>query len=207
MRLQTTAPYTYLLSRLRQGRHDGVAQIFNLLYRRITFGTVREFPRPVGIGQTSGGLQTRDTADWKSALQGCRNHVVHPAGSSVGGRTPHGVRTSCSPSPRPSPLGRGRILRRGWGARTFRRGPRSCSANNPTSEPMERASEFEPGADCCSLSPRERVRVRGKATPALERCPETGLCDASDNDSCKVQPKRPNDRPRIFVWQSQAAMR
>ena len=34
----------HLLSRLRHGRHDGVAQIFNLLYRRIAFGKPRELP-------------------------------------------------------------------------------------------------------------------------------------------------------------------
>src|SRR3989442_2681589 len=67
-------------------------------------------------------------------------------------------RASPSPSPRPSPSGRGRILR--WlsaqpGAVPARRTPRTT----------------EPGADC-SLSPWERVRVKGIGLP-FDTAPRT----------------------------------
>jgi len=50
-----------------------VAQIFNLLYRRIAFGK----PSTILMGlafSTSCGLQIRDTADCKSALQPIAPH-------------------------------------------------------------------------------------------------------------------------------------
>src|SRR5437899_7405261 len=54
-------------------------------------------------------------------------------------------RRDCSPSPQPSPLGRGRIARRAFA--------------NP-----ERVDSSQRGV-WCSLSRRERARVRGKETP------------------------------------------
>ena len=49
-------------------REQEVAQIFNLLYRRILFGQAWELPGAPGL-RTTGGLQIRDTADYKSALR------------------------------------------------------------------------------------------------------------------------------------------
>src|SRR5262249_22153746 len=53
------------------------------------------------------------------------------------------------PSPRPSPLGRGRII--------------PASVEIPATGFARAASENQKAFDCCSLSPRERVRVRGKS--------------------------------------------
>ena len=55
--------------------------------------------------------------------------------------------TSAFPSPRPSPLGRGRIVR--------------CLSGKPSAVSARQTSgAIRPGAEC-SLSPWERVRVRG----------------------------------------------
>ncbi len=79
--------------------------------------------------------------------------------------------TSRSPSPRPSPLGRGRGMRTCAVVCT-------CVARSPRHlDPLEgRLSAFAPCAfdqstalACCSLSPRERVRVRGKRADARQR--------------------------------------
>ena len=53
-------------------RYPLVAQVSNLPYRRLPVG------RPSGIRQ-AGGLKTRDTADWKSALQGVQNSELDAA--------------------------------------------------------------------------------------------------------------------------------
>src|SRR5947207_661293 len=58
------------------------------------------------------------------------------------------------PSPRPSPQRRGRTVRRLF--------------EKPTTGFVERASEKRSTPDCYSLSPRERVRVRGNAMSILK---------------------------------------
>ena len=50
----------------RQAKALGVAQISNLLYRRFLIGKLSE---PLLTMHTASGLETRDTADWKSALR------------------------------------------------------------------------------------------------------------------------------------------
>jgi hypothetical protein len=51
-----------------RGTECFVAQICNLLYRRIAFGRPLTFPTPSPM-TAAGGLQIRDTADYKSALR------------------------------------------------------------------------------------------------------------------------------------------
>ncbi len=57
-----------------------VAQISNLLYRRLPVGKASGFRTGAGMGSNSRRLETCDTADWKSALQGS---VAHPTVPSV----------------------------------------------------------------------------------------------------------------------------
>jgi hypothetical protein len=55
-----------------------VAQIFNLLYRRFVIGKARLLPT-LAILPTIRGLQTRDTADCKSALRArTETRQTHP---------------------------------------------------------------------------------------------------------------------------------
>src|SRR6266511_6443530 len=61
-----------------------------------------------------------------------------------------------SPSPRPSPLGRGRIIRR-FSINRSRRFTESLATTHEA-------------CDCCSLSPWERVRVRGNSALLIGRC-------------------------------------
>jgi hypothetical protein len=51
-----------------RGAEFFVAQICNLLYRRIAFGRPLAFPTPTPIA-AAGGLQIRDTAEFNSALR------------------------------------------------------------------------------------------------------------------------------------------
>src|SRR5215831_16807036 len=62
----------------------GVAQIFNLPYRRIAFGRAGVI-RTMPMLQGHCGLQVRDTADSKSALR-CRS-LTQPAAIPLGART------------------------------------------------------------------------------------------------------------------------
>src|SRR6266496_1634768 len=74
-------------------------------------------------------------------------------------RTTHrtaGWAAFCSPSPRPSPLGRGRIVRR-------------LSAI-PVTEFAKPVCAKHKAGGCCSLSPRERVRVRGNDGSTAAGC-------------------------------------
>ena len=64
------------------------------------------------------------------------------------------ISTRTSPSPLPSPLGRGRIVSR------RRREPATGFAKG--------ACEQAKGTNCYSLSPRERVRVRGNGMSKLQ---------------------------------------
>src|SRR6516225_7548472 len=58
----------WTLPPLRRAAQGVVAQIFNLLYRRIVFG--RAWPLLMRVGAwTPGGLQVRDTAECNSALR------------------------------------------------------------------------------------------------------------------------------------------
>jgi hypothetical protein len=54
---------------------SNVAQIFNLLYRRIAFGSASLRPEPFEFSKPS-GLKIRDTADCKSALQPRRDAAL-----------------------------------------------------------------------------------------------------------------------------------
>ena len=65
---------------------------------------------------------------------------------------------SRSPSPRPSPLGRGRIIRRHSRKRAIE------FFENRMTGFAGRASEKQGTCVCCSLSPREWVRVRENKT-------------------------------------------
>jgi hypothetical protein len=53
--------------RFTTGRR-AVAQIFNLLNRRIAFGGTQQCPTPAELA-AAGGLKIRDTAEYNSALQ------------------------------------------------------------------------------------------------------------------------------------------
>jgi hypothetical protein len=46
-----------------------VAQVFNLLYRRFPIGGLFGDSKRLWIYQSTGGLETRDTAGWKPALR------------------------------------------------------------------------------------------------------------------------------------------
>jgi hypothetical protein len=74
--------------------------------------------------------------------------------------TSGGVREyACAfPSPRPSPVGRGRIARRvvRFRASSVRR----SFAERIVAEKLSRATEYSATLHLCSLSQRERVRVR-----------------------------------------------
>ena len=70
-----------LLIRRWVGRQTTVAQIVNLLYRRLGVGRRRNPPNRVPLGETR-RLPTCDTADCQSALLGCHPFGVgHPAES------------------------------------------------------------------------------------------------------------------------------
>ena len=89
--------------------------------------------------------------------------------SSVTKRTCRVMPASCSPSPRPSPLGRGRVL--GY-----------LSANATAVIAIFGIERLEPPARC-SRSPWERVRVRGIRLPIQTRIPRlagiVALCQSS----------------------------
>lgn len=63
------------------------------------------------------------------------------------------VRIAAFPSPRPSPSGKGRIV--------------ADLAANLAADYVGKLFEFLDVAACCSLSPRERVRVRGNGMLTL----------------------------------------
>src|SRR2546427_13170359 len=67
-----------------------------------------------------------------------------------------GMGTLSSPSPLPSPLGRGRMVLR--------------PSVTPVPELAQRPSAIHQSDACCSLSLRERVRVRGKYSLAYAKC-------------------------------------
>jgi len=81
-------------------------------------------------------------------------------------RSEPSIRESCSPSPRPSPLGRGRNLRQLRAISTHPAIRLVLSANQPDAVTARCASELPTRADSCSLSMRERVRVRGEGSHA-----------------------------------------
>src|SRR2546427_7442181 len=85
-------------------------------------------------------LQICDTADYKSALRNPRSFTDGTVGWT----------TVRSPSPRPSPLGKGRMVH-------------SLSIK-PLPEFAQRPSAKHQSDACCSLSLRERVRVRDKCS-------------------------------------------
>ncbi len=62
-----------------------VAQISNLLYRRIPFGRPPDHSQAQEVSK-AGGLEIRDTADWKSALRSVGTHALnrYPLGGGEG---------------------------------------------------------------------------------------------------------------------------
>jgi hypothetical protein len=94
-----------------------------------------------------------------------------------------GCATLGSPSPHPSPLGRGRMLHR----RSIRPVPGFTQQPSAKHQPLAR----------CSLSPRERVRVRGNNSVAFPNCRITQslLCNTSGLD-----PPRYSDPGLGRVW-------
>ena len=76
------------------------------------------------------------------------------AGGIRHGLQPSEINMFTSPSPLPSPLGRGRIVS-------------SCEINQALGFTKSR-SEQSDNANSCSLSPRERVRVRGNGAYSLQ---------------------------------------
>ena len=86
---------------------------------------------------------------------------------------PWRVRASFSPSPRPSPLGR--IVARLLDNRTTLGVRMSSAVNQQNAASAQRPSEPPVTAFCCSLSPRERARVRGKSPWECQQTTNYGI--------------------------------
>ena len=76
---------------------------------------------------------------------------------------------SCSPSPRPSPLGRGRNRFRARETSERLDLSHRFSTKSQNVGRVSRTHELSASADCCSLSLRERVRVRGKSASEVSQ--------------------------------------
>jgi hypothetical protein len=101
--------------------------------------------------------------------------------------------TSCSPSPRPSPLGRGRIVGRA-GATPGRSGTLvrfQKSAKETVTETCACGSSTR--VNRCPLSPRERVRVRGNKPFAFPSADERDARNGTRRHS--TTPPFPSPRP------------